>query len=69
VDAIGVVISKNEDGKFDVYRVIIADDEVLSLEQVKGGEGRAKRYAIRVAQQDFVAISQMFTRDQVEFGE
>lgn len=69
MDAIGVVISPNGEGKFDVYRVKISDDEISELDPVKLGEGRVKRSAFKVAERDLLAISQMFTRGQVEFGE
>ena len=69
MDAIGVIISPNSEGKFDVYRITVADEEILSIEQIRNGESRSKRSAIKVAERDLLAISQMFTRGQVEFGE
>jgi hypothetical protein len=69
MDAIGVVLSPNDDGKYDVYRVTIADGKLVYAEPVRLGENRVKRSAIKVAERDLLAISQMFTRGQVEFGE
>lgn len=68
MDAIGVIISPNGDGKFDVYRIMLADGKILSIEPVTGGEGRGKRSAIKVVEHDWAAISQALTRGQIEFG-
>lgn len=69
MDAIGVVLSPTEDGKYDVYRVKIVDGKLHEVECIRNGEGRAKRNAFDVANRDLIAISQMFTRGQVEFGD
>lgn len=66
VDFVGVVIGRNEAGKYDAYRVQIVDGE-LSLSDVQYGQNRLKKSAIRVATLDLVGISQAITRGEIEF--
>jgi len=66
VDLIGVVLSKNPDGKFDAYRISVVDGNV-TLTSIHGGRDRLKKSALRVMELDLVAISQGITRGEIEF--
>lgn len=66
VDFVGVVIGRNEDGKYDVYRAHIIDGSV-SLRDVRGGQDRLKKSAMKVAAIELVGISQDITRQEVQF--
>jgi len=67
VDLIGVVLSKNRDGKFDAYRISVVDAGTVTLTPIRGGQDRLKKSALRVMELDLVAISQGITRGEIEF--
>jgi len=66
VDLIGVALSKNDDGKYDAYRVCIVDG-TITLTSIRGGQGRLKKSALRIMELDLIAISQAITHGDIEF--
>lgn len=69
MDAIGVILSPTDNGRFDVYRITLSDGKVQHIDPVRNGEGRIGRSALKVAEQELLAIRQEFIRGQVEFGD
>ena len=67
VDFVGVVVAPGMDeGKYNAYRIYVADGQI-SLVELKYGRDRLKKAAIRVAGLDLVSISQGITRGDIEF--
>ena len=65
-DFVGVVFGRTESGRFDAYRVYIANGKV-TLDSLKYGEERLKKSALRVMTLDLTSISQAITRGEIEF--
>lgn len=59
----GVVLSKNENGKFDVYRVSFEGE--WEIEEFPRGQNRAKGHALKEAELVLVQISQEITRGEI----
>lgn len=66
VDFVGVVLTKNVNEKYDVYRINVLDG-VITLDDVKFGKDRLKKSALKVMALDLVGISQAITRGDIEF--
>jgi hypothetical protein len=66
VDFVGVVLSKNDKEKYDVYRISVLDG-ALTLAEVKFGKDRLKKSAIKVMTLDLVGISQAITKGEIDF--
>lgn len=65
----GVVITKNEYGKYSVHRVEIEDGRIVDMFAVERGEDRAKAQAFKEVEMAMVKLSQEITRGDVSFGE